>query len=157
MRLMPILLTLIPACACATPHFEDYPAAAVANVGRRAKPVLSDERSRKFGSILREAALHRPNFSGQYVLATWGCGASCVMGAAINAHSGTITWLPFTVCCWNQNLPEPIEYRRNSRMLVVHGRLDETGDAQAVHYFIFNGHEFAPYGPTQSSSISLDR
>ncbi|KQV32792.1 hypothetical protein ASC93_03010 [Massilia sp. Root335] len=66
------------------------------------------------------------------------------MGAAIDAKTGAVAWVPFTVCCWNLEITEPLEYRRESRLLIVHGSLDEQGAGSAVHYYEFDGTRFAP-------------
>lgn len=78
------------------------------------------------------------------MLATWGCGASCVMGAAVDAETGAVNWLPFTVCCWAPAVREPIEYDVGSRLLIVHGELNEAGAASDVRYYDFDGRRFAP-------------
>ena len=105
--------------AAPVPRFEDYPVAEFA--GRVAQVRLADRRSRQYASTLRAAAQGTPNFAGHYILATWGCGASCVTGAAIDARTGVVAWLPFTVCCWAAPISEPLEFRRNSNLLVIHG------------------------------------
>lgn len=132
------LLTL-SAAANATPHFEDYPATSL--TGRPGKVLLVDAKSRKYASMLRDASRRKPDFAGRYVLASWGCGASCTMSAAIDARSGAVTWLPFTVCCWGTDIAEPLEFRPNSRLLIVHGSRDEQGSG--VHYYTFDGRQFS--------------
>jgi hypothetical protein len=66
------------------------------------------------------------------------------MGAAIDARTGAVAWLPFTVCCWNIDVKTPLEYRRDSRMLIVHGSRDEQGPGGDTHYYAFDGQRFAP-------------
>lgn len=140
------LLTFVLACACkvacAAPQFQDLPSTIY--TGKRMEARLTDKQSRQYASMLRTAS-HRPiNFAGRYVLTSWGCGASCVMAAAVDAKTGTVTWLPFTVCCWAPDVLEPIEYRLESRLLVVHGNINESGAASDVHYYGFDGRRFAP-------------
>ena len=53
--------------------------------GRSVAPVLKDPDSRHYATRLRSAAHRQPNFAGHYVLTAWGCGASCVMAAAVDA------------------------------------------------------------------------
>lgn len=141
-RLLPFLLAFIANCVIAAPRFQDFPTPRYA--GKSVEAKLADKQSRQYSSILRTASHHPVNFAGRYVLATWGCGASCVMGAAVDAKTGTVIWLPFTVCCWTPEIVEPLEFRLDSRLLVVHGNLNESGAAGDVHYFDFNGHHFAP-------------
>ena len=62
------------------------------------------------------------------------------MAAAIDARSGSVTWLPFTVCCWALSIMEPLDYRRDSQLLVVHGMLNEKGGG--THYYRLTGSKF---------------
>jgi hypothetical protein len=133
-----IVLATLAAAAVAAPHFEEYPATSFS--GRTGKVHLEDARSRQYATMLRDASRRKPNFAGHYVLASWGCGASCIMSAAIDAKTGTVTWLPFTVCCWETNIREPLEFRPNSRLLIVHGSRDEQGSG--IHYYNFDGRRF---------------
>ncbi|WP_449406083.1 hypothetical protein [Massilia phosphatilytica] len=67
------------------------------------------------------------------------------MGAAIDTKTGAVAWVPFHRSgCWNLEITEPLEYRRESGPLIVHGSLDEQGDGSAVHYYEFDGTRFAP-------------
>lgn len=141
-RTLFVLLAFASSEILAAPRFEDFPSPSYAG-----KPVgvhLQGAKSRLYASNLRLASHQPVNFSGRYILATWGCGASCVMGAAIDAKTGSVTWLPFTVCCWNLEITEPLEYRQDSHLLIVHGSLDEKGPGSGIHYYDFDGRRFAP-------------
>jgi hypothetical protein len=120
-------------------RFEDFPASG-GEGGGQAKVILHDAKSRQYATMLREAAGRKPNFAGHYVFASWGCGASCIMSAAIDTKTGVVVWLPFTVCCWDVSVAEPIEFRLNSRLLIVHGSRNETGSG--VYFYAFDGHDF---------------
>lgn len=65
------------------------------------------------------------------------------MAASVDARTGNVTWLPFTVCCWSTNIAEPLEFRADSRLLIVHGSRNETGPGKAVHYYTFDGKKFS--------------
>jgi len=136
------LLAFISAEALAAPRFEDFPTPIYA--GKSATVDLNGAKNRQYGSELRLASRQPVNFSGHYILATWGCGASCVMGAVIDAKTGVVTWLPFTVCCWALEITEPLEFRRDSHLLIVHGSLDEKGAGNEIHRYDFDGRRFAP-------------
>ena len=90
---------------------------------------------------LKESEMDAPNFAGHFALASWGCGASCIMAAAIDGDTGAVTWLPFTVCCWETEIIEPLEFQPNSRLLIVHGQRDERG-AGGTHFYRFTGTRF---------------
>ncbi|HEY1151365.1 MAG TPA: hypothetical protein VGF27_22490 [Pseudoduganella sp.] len=92
--------------------------------------------------MLRASEGRRANFAGHFVLATWGCGASCVMGAAIDARTGDVHWLPFTVSNWGFDVSQPLEFRRDSRLLVVHGSRDERGSGDETSYYLFDHGKF---------------
>lgn len=108
------------------PRFEDF-AVTDTFAGKAAKVRLVSADDKEYATRIREASRQKPNFAGRYVLASWGCGASCLSTVAIDAKTGRVTWLPFTVCCWDVDVNEPIEFRRDSRLLVVHGSRNEEG------------------------------
>lgn len=144
MRLIQIalpFLTLYNASIHAAPNFHAFPAPSYK--GPVAKARLSDVKSRQYAANLRSVEKGPVNFAGSGIFAIWGCGASCVMGASVDARTGNVAWLPFTVCCWSTDIPEPLEFRADSRLLVVHGSRDETGPGSAVHYYTFDGKKFS--------------
>jgi hypothetical protein len=124
--------------AATQPSYDRYPAQAWS--GKTARIQLSDTRSREYAAILRKFARQKPNFAGHFVLATWGCGAGCVMGAAIDVETGAVAWLPFTVCCWNPEVKEPLVFEARSRLLEVNGSRNEHGEG--VHHYLFDRGRF---------------
>ncbi|KAE8758700.1 MULTISPECIES: hypothetical protein [Paraburkholderia] len=121
------------------PRFEDF-AVSDTFAGKAAKVRLVSADDKEYATRIREASRQKPNFAGHYVLASWGCGASCVSTVAIDAKTGRVTWLPFTVCCWDVDVQEPIEFRRDSRLLVVHGSRNEAGSG--TYYYALDKDEF---------------
>lgn len=122
------------------PQFGDYPARIYS--GRTRQPdMASDPDARTYRTKLRDAARGPVNFAGEYVLATWGCGTTCLMGAVINARNGQVTFLPHTICCWDADRDTPIDYRADSNLIVFTGLLDEQ-DPNAAHYFEFSRGRF---------------
>lgn len=101
--------------------------------GPMAKPILTTRQDKAFQSQLRRAAHGQPNFAGHYRVVTFGCGASCVMGAIIEAKTGRVVWLPFTVCCGSDASKPPVDFRPDSALLVINGMRNETGDG--THYY----------------------
>jgi hypothetical protein len=120
-----------------TPGFTQFPVAGTFSGAPKAVRLVS-RNDRKFATRLREAGRQKPNFAGHYALASWGCGASCLMVAAIDARTGNVTWLPFTVCCWATDVREPVEFRLHSRLLIVQGSRDESGGGD-YYYALDNG------------------
>ena len=132
----------LPITGAASPQvFGSYPAH-VARVARRAPLQFRSALSRRYRTDLQEAATGPVNFAGHYVLTSIGCGAGCVQVAAIDVGAGSVTWLPQTVCCWPLAMTEPLEYRRDSRLLIVYGALNEKG--AGMHIFVFDGQRFKP-------------
>jgi hypothetical protein len=122
------------------PQFNDYPATIYS--GRTRQPdMASDPDARTYRTRLRDAAKGPVNFAGEYVLATWGCGTTCLMGAVINARTGHVAFLPHSVCCWDADSGTPIDYRADSNLIVFTGLLDEQ-DPNATHYFEFSRGQF---------------
>lgn len=125
------------------PQFRDYP---VQNIfsGKNVAPKL-DQEGRMFRTRLRAAARAKRDFSGEYVLATWGCGTSCLTGAAVNVRTGVVVFLPFSICCWSYD-PEvkPIDYRLNSRLIIFTGARNEseTDGAEDRHYYQLRNGQF---------------
>ncbi|SFE03135.1 hypothetical protein [Paracidovorax konjaci] len=122
-----------------TPAFADCPVA-VSPPARRAPVDLANAESRAYATQLRRAAKEPVNFAGHYVLASWGCGAGCVTGGVIDARTGSVTLLPFTVSDWPLDVTEPLAFRKNSCILVVQGSRNETGGG--THFYAFRQGEF---------------
>lgn len=128
--------------SASTPRFADY-AVARTFYGEHAQPDLSDPERWGFRTRLREAAAREPNFAGNWVLTTWGCGTSCLTGAVVNPESGQVVWLPGSVCCAANTDADfnPIEARPGSRLLVMSGVLNESGP-DAARFYAFDGQSF---------------
>jgi len=104
---------------------------------------LVARQDKQFASALRHSYRQRANFAGYHVLTTMGCGAGCVLVAALDQHNGRVGWLPFTLCCWPESRQEPVEFRRDSDRVVLYGQRDEQG-AAGPHYYRFHGGRFEP-------------
>jgi hypothetical protein len=129
----------------AKPDFESYSVSEQWQ-GKNASLVLSRQ-DRMYRSRLKIGAQQKANFAGHYILTLWGCGASCRMGAAIDAKTGLVHWLPGTVCCWDYSiendpaLGDPVLFRLDSDLLVLSGLINETG-INGTHYFRFQNGKF---------------
>jgi hypothetical protein len=126
------------------PQFKDFPVKSE-YAGKNA-PVIITADGRMYRTRLREAAQEKPNFAGHYILAAWGCGAGCLMGAVIDANTGKVHWLPHTICCWNEIERDdgfsPIVFRLNSRLIVFTGLRNERDGDQGAHFYEFDETEF---------------
>lgn len=121
------------------PDFKDYPVKE-AYAGKPAGVVLDTPEARQFRTRLREAAKRPADFAGENVLVLWGCGTSCEHGAAVNLRTGRVVFLPGSVCC-NGDEEDRIQYRKDSRLWVAYGLIDE-GEQYGKHYYEFTGRKF---------------
>jgi hypothetical protein len=141
LALLTLCLTLNCAYAEPAPNFGDYHVPVQVKHG--APPLmLTDAQSRQYRTAIREAAKGTVNFAGHYIFATWGCGAGCVMAAAIDTVTGRVSSLPFTVSDWPLDVTEPLSWRADSRLLIVLGSRNESRQRQTYDY-VFNGKTFA--------------
>jgi hypothetical protein len=132
------------------PRFPDFPVTEPVYRGPHAAPRIKPSTAAwHFRTRIREAARMAPNFAGHYVLATWGCGAECRSYAVIDVKTGTVWFEEHTVCCWYEvggatccgvtgpdDAFEPVDFRLDSRLVVLTGLLNEAGN-KARHYFQF--------------------
>lgn len=126
------------------PQFKDY---SVSNVYRgKTRPLALTRDDRMFKTRLGWAAKNqKPNFAGHYILTSWGCGSTCVMGAVIDARTGKVHWWKFTLCCWNFGADDkfqPIEFRLNSKLIVFSGARDEKEGDVGAHFYKFEKGRF---------------
>ncbi len=124
------------------PRFGDYPTR-VYSGSVRTPNLASHPEAGTYATRLRNVAKGQVNFAGEYVLGVWGCGAQCLMGAAINARTGRVIFLPGSICCWldaGDNV-NPIDYHTNSSLIVLKGLLNER-EPVATHYYELRGGQF---------------
>jgi hypothetical protein len=139
----------IPADA---PRFEQYPAASY--TGRNAAPDLRTEpRSRRYRTVLNEWSKEAPNFAGHYILATWGCGTGCAQIAIIDARTGKIFHPAGLQVNSIANVDDQLltgggtsrlsndfgalQYRVESRLLVVIGAPNDDLNNRGISYFVW--------------------
>ena len=121
-----------------TPRFEDFPVTEQFT-GKPATVKLASPESRKYRTVIREGAREGPNFAGHYTLVEWGCGAGCVQFAVVDAKTGAVFMPPFYVgpralVEGETGEPEePLQFRVDSRLLIVSGSRNEKGEG--VYYY----------------------
>jgi hypothetical protein len=134
-----LLATLKVNAQTGVPRFSEYPVNE-RYAGKTAPLVLSRE-ARMFRTRLKDAARGRPNFAGHFIVTTWGCGTECLEGAIIDARTGRVFMLPFTLCCWapgtvDENF-KPVEFRLNSNLIVLAGARNEKDGDYATRFYRF--------------------
>jgi hypothetical protein len=125
------------------PRFNDYPVNE-RHAGKTA-PLVMSKAAGQFRTRLRQAAAGKPNFAGHFIVATWGCGTECVEGAIIDAKTGQVFMLPFSLCCWGPGTGvddnfKPVEFRLNSNLIVLSGARDEKDGDYGTRFYRFQKH-----------------
>lgn len=92
----------------------------------------SHPRAQEYRSQLRRAVGRSANFSGHYVLLTWGCGSPCHEIALVDVLNGQVTIAPF------HGRTNEI-YRANSRLLILNSPPTPLFETQ---YYEWTGQEF---------------
>ena len=129
--------------AADVPQFSQYKAESTYS-GPAAKPILDTPSKRMFRTRINDGVRGRqPNFAGEWIIVTWGCGASCTAGAIVNARTGDVVDIPFSICCAmavHEGF-DTIEARPDSRLIIFAGFLNEE-EPMAAHFFEFTGRDF---------------
>jgi len=117
------------------PSFASYE---VTETFQGAKARLLLQPHEGFKKRLKEVYSRPPNFAGHYVLGDWGCGAACRFVAIIDAQTGRIIdGIRISDWASSESFPcsigNPMEFRLNSRLLIVYGSLDEK--RKGIYYF----------------------
>lgn len=128
------------------PRFSQFAVGSIYR-GRPAAPdVTSDPESRMFRTMIRMGAKRGPNFAGHYTIVEWGCGAGCRMIAIVDAASGKVFHPANLGTVDNSNIAydelEPpegdlIKFRKDSRLLVVIGGINEDDKLRGISYFVW--------------------
>lgn len=149
---MALALALVAHSGDVAPDFGDCRVAPDQAFEPRASPprLRLDTRHAK---LLMRPSCARPSrarliFAGHYKLAMWGCGAGCVMAAAINTRSGRVVFVPFTVSDWPLDAQEPLSYRQDSCLLKVQGRRNEA--QQGGYFYRFDGGGFRSWNTLEA-------
>jgi len=122
------------------PQFESYATKADV-ITKNAEVRITGKMERTYITRLRYAAKQKPNFAGHYILTAWGCGASCLVPVAIDARTGVVVWLNFSVCCWPLDVDKPLEFKLTSTLLIVRGSRNENGGG--TYYYVLKDQRFS--------------
>jgi len=129
------------------PTFDQYPVRAIYRGPVAAPDVMRDPESRLFRTMIRRGAKRGPNFAGHYTLVFWGCGAGCVAVAIVDAQSGKVFHPDNLSTIDNINVAyeeleppdgELVKFRRDSKLLVVMGGINEDSARRGISYFIWD-------------------
>src|SRR5579883_713391 len=129
------LLLLLLLAQAPPAKFEDFPSGASFQ-GMPAKPVLRTKWQRSYRTTIRSAAQDGPDFAGKFKVAQWGCGSGCFGIFIIDEQSGSVYDAPFHIASLQPSLvyqdqpdkspfDDPLQYRLDSRLFVLHGCPEE--------------------------------
>lgn len=128
------------------PTFAQYSAQKMkgktAAVNLKSHPQANEYRTR-----LKDAASGGVNFAGGFIIASWGCGTGCGTGAVIDAKTGAVYFpeeLGGYVAAWGDwtGDKETLEFKPNSRLLIIRGRPANFDDFEGVFYYEWTGKKF---------------
>lgn len=122
------------------PVFADYPLIDDIYKGQSAPVVLKSQADSAFRTRLREASKEPANFAGEYSLTAWGCGAVCLMVAAVHLKTGRVIFAPGSISEWRGD-GDAISFQLQSRLFVASGYINGEGK-HGKHYYEFTGHRF---------------
>ena len=110
------------------------------------RPVAADVRAGQahlYRTVIREAARSGPDFAGHYTIIRIGCGAATICVAIADAQTGKIYFPPelrsATALLVDTGAMEvaTLNYRRNSRLLVVIGLPNEDPKKAGASYYLW--------------------
>lgn len=139
-----------PSTGTTRPHFEDYPVSETWG-GTAASVQFKSPSERLFRTQIKEAAKKPPDFAGHYRFAMWGCGTGCVGGAIIDLQSGDIFLPPLAgkgrgeerwIFCTDSDKAHGVEYRLDSRLLIIRCGHDYGDHQDDLHYFVWQDDKF---------------
>lgn len=140
-----LALTLPADAQKRTPRFADYPEKTIVHTQVVRLPLTKeieddDYLLRRYDSIGEN---NTANFAGRYFLAVWGCGSACVNAGIVEAATGKITDVPFSISGWRRTHDDfaAVEFRHNSRLVVFNGALNEESDTMGRHYYVLENGE----------------
>jgi hypothetical protein len=144
-------LPLVPSDATPfnPPRYEDY--AVAASFHGHVAPIQPgrDPRIRRFSTRLRQGATVGPNFAGHFTIVGWGCGASCLQFAIVDAETGRVAFPdPITNVTTNDVGADTAEqgvkfnalrFQLQSGLLVILGSINEKDSSEGIHFYKWTG------------------
>jgi len=128
--LIAIALSAVSAIAVADneklPQYKDYAVTDIYKQPNAPVNFADNKKAQPFHKILQQASKFKPNFAGQYILTSWGCGMFCLQMGIIDAKTGKVALPePKLPAHWNKYLvgwtyEKP---RVDSQLLIINAQL----------------------------------
>lgn len=123
--------------------FDAQPVPAPATTAKPAAPIVTHGMARLYRTRLREGAQEEPNFAGHYTIIEIGCGAGARCPAIMDAQTGKVFFPPELKVAEALLMDvghadfETLNYRLDSRVLVVVGTANENLGAEGIYYYVW--------------------
>ena len=123
--------------------FRSYPAHVPASATKPVAPHVESGKPHLYSTVIREEAGKGPNFAGHYTLIRIGCGASTVCPAIVDAKTGKVFFPPELASAeallvdTGDAEVETLNYRKDSRLLVVVGTPNENLNNEGMSYYLW--------------------
>lgn len=143
-----VILVLFASTAFAqkTPTFKQYPATMQKATAKKVN-LAGNRSARMFRTNLKRSLAKGVNFAGRYIISTWGCGTDCIMSGIIDGRTGNVFFPQqlegVSVGFGELSDEERLEFKKNSRLLIVRGRSGEDSKKYGVAYYRWNGSTLA--------------
>jgi hypothetical protein len=142
------------ASAQKTPSFAAYKVKVGSKVSKQPN-LATNKNARMYRTNLRNAAKDGVNFAGHFVLATWGCGTSCMESGIIDARTGKV-FFPEVLqgvgagFCDLPDETETLDYKPDSRLLILSGfkggAQNDANPGCGIYYLEWTGTNFRQVG-----------
>ena len=112
-------------------------------------PIVKHGAARVYRTVLREGAKQAPNFAGHYTIIEIGCGAGARCPAILDTRTGKVVFPPelkVAEALLMETGPgdfETLNYRLDSRLLVVVGTPNENLGQEGVYYYVWRDDRLA--------------
>ena len=112
----------------------------------------------QFVQRIRKTVKGKRNFSGLYAVVGWSCGAGCRDSAIVNVITDRVVFLPFNVTMCRYQKAAQLDFRADSRLMVVSGKLEWAAESRrdelprvddcGTYYFEWRGESLRQIGPS---------
>jgi hypothetical protein len=120
-----------------SPRFQDFAVPSIFKGKPTAVDFSRNPQARHYRTELRRQAAKGPDFAGHYKIAIWGCGSSCEEFAIIDSQNGRVYFpseLPYVTWTGYEGTNFGLQYRIDSRLLVLHGSPKEKPQIGTFYY-----------------------
>jgi len=140
--LLALLLPAIPLPASRTrlPRFTDFPAGSIYR--GKTHSLLSKYKDSVSKTGVPDAPQRKADFAGQYIVVEGSCGTGCSSLNVMDARTGEIYDFEHTIVETHPSDIPKLRYQLASKLLILHGNLDEKESTYGTYYYLFKGNHF---------------